>query len=112
MNANTSYKNPPALDTDKPYETWKSEIEIWKLVTEIKKEKQALAIVSSLSGQARQKALEISVTDLNQTTGVDKLIAELDGIFLKDKVDLAYEAYTRFELFKKAATMSMTDYIV
>ena len=108
----TSYKNPPALDEDKSYETWKSEIDIWRLMTDVEKERQALALVLSLSGQARQRALEIEVADLNKADGVDTLLESLEELFLKDKIDLAYETYSKFEQFKKTDSMSMTEYIV
>ena len=89
----TSYKIPPALDEEILYETWKSEIDIWRLMTDVEKERQALALVLLLSGQARQCALKINVADLNMTDGVDTLLKSLDELFLKDKVDIAY--YTR-----------------
>ena len=108
----TSYKNPPALDEDKSYETWKSEIDIWRLMTDVEKERQALALVLSLSGQARQRALEIEVADLNKANRVDTLLESLDELFLKNKIDLAYETYSKFEQFKKTDSMSMTEYIV
>ena len=55
--ASNSYKNPPKFDESTSYETWKNEIEIWKLMTELPKKKQALAVSLSLGGTARQTAL-------------------------------------------------------
>ena len=45
----TSYKNPPALDEDKSYETWKSEIDIWRLMTDV--EKRAAGVSSGIIAQ-------------------------------------------------------------
>ena len=43
---------------------------------------------------------------------MDTLLESLDELFLKDKIDLAYETYSKFEQFKKTDSMSMTEYIV
>ena len=108
----SNYKNPPQLKSDTIYETWKNEIAIWRLVSEIDKKKQALAVTLSLTGQAKEAALGINVTDLNKDDGMDKLLEALDKIFLKDKVDLAYSAYSSFENFRKSESMTMNDYII
>ena len=107
----SNYKIPPTLGPETAYDSWKSEIAMWRLVTDLKPEKQALAVVLSLAGQARQKALEISVDDLNKDTGMKTLLEALDKIFLADEVDLAYAAYTRFDQFKKCDEMTMVEYI-
>ena len=112
MASSINYKLPPALGPETSYESWKSEVAIWRLVSEVDKKKQALAMVLSLTGKAREKALQIEVTELNKDTGVDTLIASLDTIFLKDKTDLAYSAYTKFDSFRKPESMSMADYII
>ena len=112
MATSKNFKIPPALDPDTSYESWKNEIAIWKLVCELDKKKQALAVTLSLSGKARQKALEIPVADLNKDDGIDTLITALDQIFLQDKVDLAYSTYSKFDTFKKSASISMSDYII
>ena len=68
-----NYKNPPVLGNDTLYETWKNEIEIWKWVTDLEKKKQALAVTLSLSGQAREKALQIPAAELEDDTDMTKL---------------------------------------
>ena len=50
--AQSSYKVPPKLGEDTPYETWKNEVNMWQLITDLDKNKQALAIGLSLSGKA------------------------------------------------------------
>ena len=107
-----SYKIPPTLGPDTNYETWKNELEVWKLVTDVKPEKQALAVTLSLTGQARAKALEIDVAQLNTGDGMDILLAALDNLFLQDEVDLAYTAYSDFEKLRKGQDMSMCDFII
>ena len=106
----TGYKNPPVFDGDN-YETWKNEIEIWRLVTDLDKKKQALAVTLSLKGQARAKALEIDAAKLNLDTGMTELISALDSIYKGDKIDIAYSAYSSFDGYRRGDT-SIGDYII
>ena len=107
-----SFNTPPSLGPDTIYETWKNELEIWKLVTNVKPEKQALAVTLSLTGQAKAKALEIGAAQLNTEDGMNILLTALDTLFLQDEVDLAYTAYSDFERLRKGENMSMGDFII
>lgn len=69
------------------YGTWKNEIAVWQLVTELQKEKQALAVSLSLTGNARETAMEVPAEDLGKADGTEKLIAQLDKDFLRDDKD-------------------------
>ena len=109
----TNFKNPPAFDPrSMTYEIWKNEISVWQLVTELKKEKQALAVSLTLSGNARDVAMDIPAADLAKEDGMKTLIDELDKAFKRDEKDKAYEAYKTFDTFVKTENMSMSDYIV
>ena len=56
-------KNPPLLtDLDK-YEQWKEDILMWTELTDLGKNKQALAIHLTLTGQAREVANQVSTED-------------------------------------------------
>ena len=77
-----SYNTPLSLGLDTIYETWKNELEVWKLVTDVQPEKQALAITLSLTGQVRAKALEIDAAQLNTGDGMSILLTALDPLFL------------------------------
>ena len=107
------YKNPPVLHNDCIYEDWKNELEIWKRLTDVPKEKQALAVtLSSLSGQAKAKSLEIPVDTLNKENGLKTLIEALDKLYLRVKVDLSYTAFREFDTFAKTEEMSMDEFII
>ena len=110
--ASNSYKNPPKFDESTSYETWKNELDIWKLMTELPKKKQALAVSLSLTGTARQTAVDISADDLNKDDGMNTLITALDVVFQKEQKDCAYEAYSAFDTYRKTEEESMTDFIV
>ena len=69
------YKNPSVLQSDRIWEDWKNELEIWRKFTEdVLKEKQALAVtLSSVSGEAKTISLEILVDTLNEEGGLVKI---------------------------------------
>ena len=73
-----------------PCEKWKDEIEIWKLVTELKPEKLTPAVSLPLSGNAREIAMEVKAADLGKDTGMKTLIDHLDKMFLGDDKDKAH----------------------
>lgn len=68
---------PPLFDENKSNESWKNEIQIWKLVTELDQRKRALAVALSLTGRARTIALEIPADDLNEDNGLTNASAEI-----------------------------------
>ena len=59
------YRNPPQLDEKGEYETWKSEIALWQLVTDLKPQKQVPAVTLCLKGQAKERALELETEELH-----------------------------------------------
>lgn len=63
-------------------------------VTELDKKKQALAVVLGLEGRARETAMEIPAEQLDRDDGMATLLTKLDGVFLKEEKDRAYEAYS------------------
>ena len=107
-----SYRNPPGLTEEKSYQQWKSEVEMWTLVTDLEKKKRGIALALSLQGKPREVALEIPAGDLNVDEGVAKLISELDKLFEKDKVDQAYAAYTRFDKYERETSVKISEYII
>ena len=72
--------------------------------TELKEEKRAPAICLSLTGKAREAALELPVEKLTEKTGVQELMLKLDSLFLKDSDQRMYAAYDKFEKFKGELT--------
>lgn len=88
--AQSNCKIPLALGPETGYETWKSEIAVWRLVTDLEKKHQALAVTLSLCGQARAMALEIDVGQLNADDCMDVLLAALDSLFQKVYVHVRF----------------------
>ena len=55
----SGYKNPPVLSGTKSYQQWSKQLNIWQMITDVDKKKIALVVILSLSGKARETALEI-----------------------------------------------------
>lgn len=109
-----NFKVPPKLGDENihQYSTWKNEIKIWQLVTDLTKSKQALAIVLCLSGKPKQVALELKTEDLNKENGTETLLTALDTVYKKGEKERAYEAYSNFENIERTVDMSIGDYII
>ena len=106
-----THRAPPPLKLDvQPYLMWKKDVEIWQLLTSMSKEKQGLDLYMSLEQKYKQ-FVNLSVTELSQATGVKKILEKLDELLLQDKDTLAYEAYERFDKFRKVGDMTMVEYI-
>ena len=81
------------------YKNWKNEIDMWKIVTAIPKEQQAIIVIlESLEGNVKsEKAVsESTATDVNNENGMKLLIEKLNKVFESDKIDEAYLVYSRF----------------
>ena len=106
-----SHRTPPPLKLDfQPYLMWKKDVEIWQILTSLPKEKQGLDLYMSLEQKYKQ-FVNLTVQELSAATGVESIIAKLDELLLQDKDTLAYEAYERFDKFRKVGDMSMVEYI-
>ena len=91
--AGNVFKNPPNFNSDMNYESWKKDIAIWCKLTDIPKDKQALAIHLVLTGKARQASSEVEVSELEKEDGVERLISKLDQLFLMDESRRQFRAF-------------------
>ena len=81
-------------------------------MTELKPDKQALAVTLCLPIKARDTSLEIDAKDLNKDDGMTKLLTKMDSVFKKKTVDEASETCHAFEKFKRSNEDTISDYIV
>ena len=109
--SNINPKNPPSLKDSSSFETWEKLVELWQAVTELKVEKQGPALVLALPPKAREAVLELQMSEIKGTTGVQLIIEKLATIYKKDKVDSAYEAFENFIYFKRKSDVKMADFI-
>ena len=107
--------DPPYLGS-KTYELYRQELLAWREVTELRKEKQGIAIALSLpendKTQIREKVFDqIPIDDLKEDDGLNTLIAFLDDHLKKDDLADGLEKFEEFEDFQRKSDMSITEYI-
>ena len=82
------YKLAPVLDN--------KELDVWVKLTELPEAK---------AKKAKKAALQLAIKDLKVREGVIKLKEKLDKTFSKDKKKATYDAYDKFERFKRSNEM-------
>ena len=75
---------------------------------------RAIVLLDDLEGNVKtEKAVQdLKAEELNTTDGMNILLNKLDVVFKSEKVDEAYNAYSKFIIFQKHSEMTMTNYIV
>ena len=104
--------NPPTLWEN--YERYKQELEARKLITDVPKKKQGIAIVLTLpdehpSGIRAKVFEEIKLTDLDKDTGLDSLLF-MNKNLGKDDITDQYEKFEEFEDYRQSGA-KFTEYI-
>ena len=107
-----SIKNPPILSEAKDYESFTKLLKIWQIATDLPKEKQGAALLLSLEGEAQSAALRVTEEELKSATGIDKVVAELNKLYTKDKTSEKIKALEDLENYKKTKNISMQQYIL
>ena len=104
------YGLPPFVE-DQDFDTWMHEIDLWTLVTDVKKEKQAACVYLSLSAKARQACSALTKEELCADDGMNELTSKLRELYAVEKDQAMFNAYEKFETFKRQSDMTITDYI-
>ena len=106
-----SLKIPPKMDKEGDYETWKSDLKIWRRLTDLEKPKQALVVHLRLEGRARIASSELGEDILGKADGLDKLLEKLDSLFLRDKSTRQYSAFRELYKLSRKSDQSVDYYI-
>ena len=93
------------------YETWVKEVNLWSLCCKLDKQEQGPALALSLTGHARQAAMDIDTTVMNSDQGLQSVINKLNGLYLKDVNQRIYVALKNFECYKRSADTSMDNFL-
>ena len=93
------YKVPSSLTSSTCYEDWLKEIEILQTFADLTDEKQGPAIFLTLEGKARETILNLDLKEIKAKNGVKNIIKALKKLYLKDKLQMAYETYDAFQKF-------------
>ena len=107
--------NLPVLSIDKPYERYRMELDLWRSITTIQKNKVASIIALSLPdnhpSRIKDKVFDrLSIIQLNSDTGFDLLINVLDEVLKTDSLSDAFEKYDDFEKYSRS-TETVVEYI-
>ena len=102
---------PPLLNPEF-YDSWKREIQLWKLATNISPSHHAPAFFLSLTDQPRTAILKMDISLLNAEDGMDKLVEKLNTLFLEDKNQSAFICYENFENYHRERNTSINDYLI
>ena len=105
------YLTPPTLVPEK-YTSWRKEMVIWEMATNVEKKKMAPTVFLTLTGKAREAVLEMDAATLNEDNGLTKLYEKLDELFKEDATQAALICYDKFERYARGSEMSITDYLV
>jgi len=109
--ASKNSKTPPSLKQCKSYDDWTKMINMWRVFTDLPKEKQGPALFLSLEGEAQDAVLELDEKEIIKDTGVETIIKRLDRLFKKDSVITKYLALEKFESFKRPPDMSIQTFL-
>ena len=109
----TSLQQPPVFNPDggDSYVDWRNDIEVWCMLTE-GKVKHGPAVFLSLNGDARDAVRHIAKEELSGKDGVDKLLSELDKIYLKDGTTRAFNAIKSFVQFRRESTQPFSKFLI
>ena len=100
----------PPFSEDADFDQWCFEVDMWKLVKDLKPEKQG-PMVFSLSPKIRQACSAFSKDELKKDDGLDKLITKLRELYGVSNEQATFSAYEKFETFQRSEGMNINDYI-
>ena len=102
----TTSINPPTFNRDKTYERFKLELLAWKEITDLRPDKQGIAIALSLpeddESKIREKVFDqIPLEDLKSYDGLTVLLNFLDKHLAKDELSDSLKKFEDFEDYKR-----------
>ena len=101
----------PHFSEDADFDQWCFEADMWKLVTDLKPEKQGPMVFLSLSPKIRQACSALSKDELKKDDGLDKFIAKLCELYGVSNEQAPFSAYEKSETFRQSEGMNINDYI-
>ena len=100
------------VEEDDDYLAWKNDIEVWKMLTDVKTEKLGAAVYLAVKGKAREVLRNLKPEDLGKAGGFEAVIAALDAVYLKDETTQAYCAFKDFYEFRRSSGQGFAEFIV
>ena len=108
--------NPPILTESTSYELWKLETRAWTLITDLGKEKQAIAVALNLpngekNGIKERVFDELELNVLKRENGMDILFQFLDKHLLEDELVNSLKRFEEFEIFERQNNENIREYV-
>ena len=108
--------NPPILTESTSYELWKLETRAWSVITDLGKEKQAIAVALNLpntekNGIKERVFDELELNDLKRENGMDILFKFLDKHLLEDELVNSLKRFEEFEIFTRQNNENIREYV-
>ena len=108
--------NIPRLTGSTNYELWKLQTQAWTVVTELSKEKQAVAVALNLPEDDKRKIKEkvfgeLELDELNSENGMGVLFEFLDKYLLEDELMNRWNKFEDFEKFERKPGQNIREYV-
>ena len=107
--------NIPRLTGSTNYELWKLQTQAWTIVTELSKEKQAVAVALNFPDDKRkikEKVFgELELDVLNSENGMGVLFEFLDKYLLEDELMNSWNKFEDFEKFERKPGQNIREYV-
>ena len=106
----------PTLTGSTNYELWKLQTQAWTVVTELSKEKQAVAVALNLPEDDKRKIKEkvigeLELDVLNSENGMSVLFEFLDRYLLEDELMNSWNKFEDFEKFERKHGQNIREYV-
>ena len=107
-----SRRDIPVLDDHANYETWKKEVQVWVISTNLEKSKQAAKLIINMKGKPRDVAVNMGIEEIQGDDCMAKLFAALDKLYVKDTTQSLFKAIDSFESYRRPSHVGIDDYIL
>ena len=106
----------PTMRKLQPYVDWKKEIEVWRInntILDVDKKLQAGFLFQSLEGLCRDAVRsELSVADLTDKDGVEKILSSLDSFYQGNEVQNSYKAIDDLMCYKRNKDDNLETFVM
>ena len=91
------------------FSKWERKYQLWDQITDVTETKRGSLVVLNLDGETQDTILEmISLEDLRQQHGADKVVKKLKELFKEDEAITAFKFFEDLNQFKRPLGMSIT----
>ena len=106
----------PTLTGSTNYELWKLQTQAWTVVTELSKEKQAVAVALNLPENDKRTIKEkvfdeLELDVLNSENGMSVLFEFLDRYLLEDELMNSWNKFEDFEKIERKHGQNVREYV-